>query len=328
MNKNISIVIGIILISIFCVALYFFIVSNNSDDTNIQKDKLQDSLNKAEKKLNKEKDNLNNLTQKLQDSFPLAVNVQGQMKKSFEVVQETDFMFYNPYSSNPELIIKDFLNSAALNSQRKEINILLARWQKEIDLLSIQKIDIQESEKIKKDIETIREFVKNLSEAVKTLTPENSGLSQSQIDQYSYSFYAISNIDEILISIDNSIKESKINPSYSNNNSDNNNTTNSNSDSSSIQIPFISDFFTDSFKPEDVVNAQEKVAEAQKEVDELKSQLSQLEQSATTITPIPEILPTVPIDENSSNTGIQRIKYEGIMIQPGPPRLIQGSDPY
>ncbi len=341
MDNTRSVVLGTILVAVILFAAYFFIFYNRSDDLDSQKAKIQNSLAKAEQKLNKDKKNLDNLTQKLQDSFPLAVHVQGQMKNSFDVVKKTDFMFDNPYGLNPQLIIKDFFNSAELNSQRKEINVLLERWQQELDLLSVQKIDIAESEKIRKDIETIKEFVKNLTEAVKALTPENSGLSQQQIDSYSSSFYLINNIDDILAAIDTSIKDSKINntPSprevsdgTSTNTGGTATTQNTNTgDNATIEIPLISNLFTSSVTPEDVIQAQQQVSLSQKQVDLLKDELSQVqEQLNPTPLPIPEeVIPTPTIeDPNNANPGIQRIKYQGIIIQPGPPRLIQGSDPY
>lgn len=339
MNRiKLIIIIGSILIAI-ALGVYFFISTSKSDDLFIQRDKIQTSLTRAEEKLKKEKQNLESLKQGLKESFPLAVSVQGQMKDSFEVVKTTDFMFNNPYGLNPELIVKSSLDSLLLNNQRKDINKLLIRWQKEIDLLSVDKININEIEKIKKDIEVIKSFIKNLTEVVKDLTPGNSGLTQYQIDTYSTQFAEANNINQILISIENAIK----NPSaVGNDNTSFNNNTNTSGDvqsNPSSQPPVIVDLFTNKVLPADVFAAQVKIEETQSQIDTLKTQLAEIEKQIQTpaVDNNPAPIPVVPVVETPGNIetiesignqGIQRIKYEGILIQPGPPRLIQGSDAY
>lgn len=324
--------IGILIIIISGV--YFFVLKSRTDDLTLQKNKLEQALNVAQKNLNKEKEKLDTLNKGLQDSFPLAVSVQGQMKKSFDIVQQTDFMFYDAYGLNPELIIKNYSTASALNNERKDINSLLLKWQKQLNLLSVQKIDVNESEKIKKDIETIKVFIKNLTLAIKALTVQNSGLSQYQIDTYSAQFVSVEVVDEVIYSIETAITNS-------NYNSLNSNATNSYTVATgNSQVPANFETFPGQVLPSEVITQQSVVEEAQNQVNQIQEQIAQVEaqiQQASTIPPaseIPtEIIVNPPIEDTSMIEYLNLpprkiIKDQGILVQPGPPRLIQGSDPY
>lgn len=326
MNKNLVIGGGVVLLLILVFGIFFFTRGNKKDDLMAQKNKLQEAIILTGKKLNKEKETLDTLTKGLQTSFPLAVSVQDQMKKSGDIVRQTDFMFNNPYGLNPELIIKNLKNGSSINNERRNINLLLLEWQKKIARLSAEEIDVNESEKIKQEIKLIESYINNLSEVVKILTPENSGLSQAQIDTYSFQFPSINTVNEVLVSIETAIENF-------------NNQTSSNPSSDTPPVT-----------TNDVVVQQVVVSQTQTEVVNLQEQLAQIEEQIQQLSPvvtptIPPITPTstdittdpntgqdVSSENNTNNVNIyaprEIIPNQGIMVQPGPPRLIQGTDPY
>lgn len=324
MHKK-AIIGGIIVFSaVLAFGLYFFMNGNKLDYLVAQKDKLQNNLAVAEKKLNKEKEKLGTLTQELQASFPLAVSVQAQMRIASDIVKRTDFMFINPYGSNPELIVKNSLKNILINNQRRDINLLLLNWQRKIDLLSVEQINVDESAKIKQDMEMIKSFTDNLSKIVKGLTPENSGLSQIQINTYLSQLNSTGTIDEVLSSVGTAIE------TY-NSNALNTNNGQITSDSGST-VPKVT--------PNDVITQQSVVAESQNQVTVLQEQLTKVEEQIQPAPPAPVVpAPVVVIppieNQNTNNTNNpttpytrEQIKDQGIIVQPGPPRLIQGTDAY
>lgn len=251
----------------------------------------------------------------LQNSFPLAVGIQTQMKKASSLVKQTDFMFTDANGLNPEMIIGNFSTSILINDERKNINLLISSWQKEVDISSITKIDITESEKIKKDAETIKIYIEDLSKIVKSLTPENSGLSQSQIDTYLSQLPSVEEINEVLVSMETAIE----------------NANNSGGSSSSIT-------------PEDILAEQAAITDAQNQAADLQEQLTQIEQQTDQGPSLPPEtdITTNPNSENqNTNNGNNSNDYAApydsrnvyrpnpsIIIQPGPPELIQGSNQY
>ncbi len=308
MKKSLIISGGIVFLLII-LGIYFFMRGNNGDDLITQKNKLENNLIVARGKLEKEKQKLENIKSELADSFPFAMAVQDQMKKASNIVKQTDFLFTDASGLNPELIIKNLLNGIRINNERKDINILLIEWQKKIDILAINKIDIVETEKIKKEIETIKIFVEELSQLVGSLTETNSGLSQFQIDIYSLQLPSIESINEVLASIETVIQNA-----------------NNTSVSSLTNTPLVT--------PNDVVIEQAVVTQIQNEVTTLQEQLTQVEeqagQASTPFVPPVEIFQDANStlnDTNSENLPNQNNNnnFPSIIITPGLPRLIQGS---
>lgn len=317
---------GVVFLFILVFVIFIFTRGNTKDELMTQKNKLQETIKITEKKLNKEKETLDTLTKGLQASFPLAVSVQDQMKKSGDIVKQTDFMFNDPYGLNPELIIKNLQNGSKINNERRNINLLLLEWQKRIFQLSAPEIDVNESEKIKQEIKLIELYVNNLSEVVKILTPENSGLSQAQIDIYSSQFPSINAINEVLVSIETAIE-----------NFNNQTSSNPSSDTSPVTT-------------NDVVVQQVVVSQTQIEVVNLQEQLAQVKEQIQQLSPAPaSVTPPAPsistdittnpeTEKNTNNenqadnentyTPREIITNQAIIIQPGPPRLIQGTDPF
>lgn len=377
-----SIVFGIIVLFIVVFGVYFFVRNNNGNNLISQKNKLQVDLVVAEKKLNKEKNTLQTMTNDLRSSFVLASSVQDQMKKSSNIVSQTDFMFINPEGENPELIVKNLPAVSLVNKERKDINILLIKWQNKTDILYLTKIDVNESEQIKNDTEIIQTYLKDLSNLVETLTPGNSGFSQSQIDGYLASLPSENAISEVLVSLQTAIDDSK------NNNSQISNTSTENNQNQGSNIVSIT--------PSDVVAQQGVVEEAQAQVALLQQELAQIQNKIEQLSPTPTQAPNSdtnsssssfnttpgsvdttsnPPDSNSNNNSstptpsptsnsdgtdtntqnnsvqenqntntsnndnnnstnnsydynVDNTNHQGIIIQPGPPQLIQGTNQY
>lgn len=301
MKKSLIITLGIMFL-ILIVGLYLFTRSNKGEEVVVKINRLQKEIVVAKDKLEKENKKLEDMENSLKGSYPFAVVVQDQMRKATEIVKQTDFMFTNASGLNPELIIKNFLNSVEINNERREINKFLLEWQKKMDVLHIQTIDITEGEKIKQDVETIKTFLEDLAELIGNLTEANSGLSQFQIDTYSSQLPPIETINEVLASLQNAIENS------------NNGSQNSSGTNSSTSV-------------EDIAEQQEVVGDLEEEVSSLEDELG----GTGWVPPAPpaDVVPVVyPSLENLDVRTIDRSKYQGIIIQPGPPRLIEGSNQY
>jgi len=331
MKKLLIISLGIVFLIILVSGIYFFIRGDKGDNLIIKINKLQVDLVVAKDKLNKEKKRLEALTSDLNNSFPLAIEVQNQMKKASEIVKQTDFMFTNPDGLNPELIVKNFLNSLSINNERKDINLLLLEWQKKMDILSINTIGVEESEQIKQEAQTIKTFIEDLSKIVGSFTLANSGFSQFQIDTYLIQLPSIEDINEVLSSLGNAIEN--VNNNSKTSNVENNTGTQDNQTSPNFPPITPSVIVT----PDDVLREQVVVAEVQREMEILQEQLAQAEEQLPQPSPTPVVYTPAPAPVEINPTtnpayinpyNINRDDYQGIIVQPGPPRLIQGTNQY
>ncbi len=337
MKKIIITSVGVTLLIVLGI---YFTYRNNLEDLNAERDQLQSDLAIAKNNLEKEKTKLNGMMGGFRNSFTLAIDMQDQMKRASNIVKQTDYMFFDPNGPNPEFKFTNPLSSILINEQRKNINQLISGWQDKIDIFSVRKINIKESEQIKKDIEIIKKFVQDLLKIVNRLTPANSGLSQDQIDAFILELPSFVNISQILLSVNFSIENANKNLQTSAE-EDTKTSTETGEDSS---------LDPDIFKvtPEDIVAEQARVEEAQTKVADIEEQLRQVEEQIqqltkpSTPTPAPAPLPTLepvvnpePVNPNTDDvdnlngyTPRQFKPAQGIIIQPGPPRLIQGVDDY
>ncbi len=339
MNKSI---IGGGIVVVLIVALYFFLQGTSLEDLITQKNKLQNDFTVAEKKLNKEKETLGIILTDLRNSSALTAGIVEQTKKASSLVKQTDFLFDDSNGENPELKFRNPLTSILINNERRNINLLIAEWQKKSNFFQIKTIGIKESEQIKKDAQAIKAFLENLSKILASLTPANSGLTQLQIDTFSSQFPSVNQIDEVLTSLGAVIENyntSRAETYYvwaetrtgGNQNS---------SDSSPSEIPVTEN---------DITLQQTVVAEMQTQIVAIQAQLQEVEKeiqqkiedsptpvAADPITPEPVIVEITPSEnQNVYDTNVyatppprEPITSQGIIIQPGPPRLIQGTDPF
>jgi len=328
--KKSLIVGGMFFIIIIIFGGYFLIRNNTRDSSIVQKDRLQDGLLVAENKLKKEKETLNLMIDDLRNSFILAVSVQDQMKKGSRIVSQTDFMFSDPNGLNPQLIVKNFPSIILINTERKNINLLLTEWQNKTDILYIKKIDIKESEQIKKDAQAIKTYFHDLSYLIGILTPKNSGISQFQIDSFLSNLPLEEAIDEVLASLQTAINNSQTldtQTAYS-----------QTSSSSSQGVNFVT--------PDDVVAQQGIVDQTQIQVIALQEQLTQIEEQNSAETNINTQINSDLENQNTTNTDSTNDDtnltnqndssvndnliddHQGIIIQSGLPQLIQGTNQY
>lgn len=329
---------GGIFIFILFLGIYFLTRSTSQDDLIAQKEKIQNDLTISRERLKKEKEKLNTMFDDLRLSFGFATTTQDQMKKASDVVKQTDFMFNDPHGSSPEIIVDNPLNNIFINIERGNINSILREWQKKTDLLSIKSIDVGEGEKIKKDAETIKTFIQDLSLVVSSLTPKNSGLSQFQINAYLSQLSSIVLINQVLASLETAIQNAKIDNSQIPNAQNDFPVYNSQTFPSS---PSNTTSNISTVAPEDVVAQQKIVAEVQAQTTALQDKLVEIQQQIQPVPPFTVQTETNTTtstnstnqNQNNSNnsTGVyspRQITPQGIIIQPGPPQLIQGTDPF
>lgn len=340
MNK--SIVVGAIVAFLLIVTsgVYFLTREEKAEDLFSQKNKLEGNLATAKGKLQQEQNNLDSLKAGLRDSFPLAVGVQEQMRRASGLVTETDYLFTNPLSSNPQLVFTNPLLSLKINEKRAEINLLLAEWQKKDNAMYLSKINISEAEKIQAEAEIIKSFLEDLANIVANLTVENSGLTQFQIDTYVYGLPSVEVINEVIVSLGEIINTYENNPEgVAQVEDDYEPASNINWNSTPSQVVVT---------PEQVVVAEQSVAVVQAEVQSIEAQLAvvneQIEAQSPTVYVPPEDTTSdsgVPVvndgsDANGVNnptspttpSGNTPAPSQGIVVQPGAPRLIQGSNPF
>ncbi len=338
MNK--SIVAGSIVAFLLIVlsGVYFLTREEKKEDLFSQKNKLEVSLATAKSKLEQEQSNLDSLKVGLRDSFPLAVGVQEQMRRASGLVGETDYLFTNSLSANPQLVFTNPLVSLKINEQRAKINLLLAEWKKKDNAMYLSKINISEAEKIQAEAESIKAFIEDLTKIVENLTVENSGLTQFQIDTYVYSLPSVESIEEVIVALNDIIDNS------TNNSQGIAEAEDTYEPAANINWNPTSNEVT--VTPEQVVVAEQSVAVVQAEVENIEAQLAvvneQIQAQNPTVYVPPEDTTTDPntnsstggsttsSPSNSPNTpsGNTPAPSQGIVVQPGAPRLIQGSNPY
>ena len=304
MSKSYIISGGIVFLLFIVLGVYFYNRENSLDNLILQKQKLQSDISLTINKLGKEEQTLQTLINGPNISFATTTIIQNQIKQAYFLISQTDFMFSDPNGLNPKIKIKESPSSLALNAQRRKINLILKKWQEKITPSQVKEIDAKDAKQIETEIETIRIFVNNLSTIMENLTVENSNLSSFQIKNYSTRLASLDSIDNVLISIETTIKSSN----------DNN------------QAPVT---------PDQIVTQELVVNDIQTELVILQNQLTQIEQKIQQISPIlsstttPENSATINPDlENYESSYIPYNKSEPIIVQPGPPRLIQGSNQY
>jgi len=331
-SQRAKIIGSIALLLTISFGIYLFTRGSEYENLIDKKTELEKDLLAAQEKLKAEEDKLNQMLEDLQNSFQLSFAIQDQMQLALSLITQTDFLFEDAYGQNPN----SFLGTSLIN-QRKDINFLLSQWQKQLGILGLGNIDKTSSAKIRQDAERIKQFFQSLAGTISGLTPGNSGLTQEQIDAYLSQLPTTGQINEIINSIDDAIENL--------NNSEN---------------PTVT--------PEQVVAQQEVVDDAREEVEEIEEELEEIEEQIEEEYPyptpaeVPEEYATpayetpaqgysYPTPEAYSTpsqsysyqspetytggetlpyypTPYSRAKYPGIIVQPGPPQLIPGSDPY
>jgi len=177
-----------------------------------------------------------------------------------------------------------------INNERRNVNLLVEDWNKLTKISSISNLGLEEAEKIRREAEVIKNFLVNILSIVDGLTPNNSGLSQSEIDTYLAQLPTIDSINQVLAVLDASIA----------------------SDAQSLEPP------APTVTPDEVIAQQNLVEQTEAEVSALEEEVAQ---QPTEISP--------PTPESYQTPGPRIINTkQGIIIQPGPPQLIPSTDPF
>lgn len=297
---------GIVFLLLIILGVYFYNRGSGLDNLILQQQKLQKDISLAKNRLDKETQILETLKRGPSISSATTTIIQNQIKQASALLSQTDFMFSDPNGLNPKIKIKESPSSLALNAQRRKINLILRKWQEKNITSQVKEMDAKDGKQIAVEVEVIRTFVDNLSKIMENLTVENSNLSQFQIKNYSTRLASLDSIDEVLVAIETTIKSSSSNQTV--------------------------------VTPDKIVAQELTTNKTQVELVILQNQLAQIEQQIQQLTPIPSSTTTPesgatisPGSDNSDNyesTYVPYNKYEAIIVQPGPPRLIEGSNQY
>ncbi|MCK5059682.1 MAG: hypothetical protein KAR00_00865 [Candidatus Pacebacteria bacterium] len=265
------------------------------DEKKTQEEKLQMKLSQAQTLVEEETDKLNEFKKIFRATYSQYAAVQAECIKIANIVRSLDILFDKP-STNPKirLYTETPKIEADINGKRAEINNIL------------KSCPNKTASAIKKDAEAVKSFVDDLLAIIDALTPENSGFSQEQIDIYFTTiFEAAGEIDAIIETLANS------------------------SANENEQITITSE---EIIMQEDVVTqAQEEVETIQEELEEVQSGSSSGDTSSeesTSSSTSEESSSEESSSEDTDFTGGEIPDGGGIIIQDGPPELIQGSNPF
>jgi|GEM_PF-4476869 len=321
----------VLLIIISAVSFYFFAGPSRGGDLVMQKANLESRLSDSKNKLTQAQEKLNALRLGLETSFPLASGVQEQMRKGAGLVGQTDFIFIGANSSNPQLGVFNPLTGININAQRAEINNILSFWLEKTKLSYLKSIKAEESVKIKQETEKIKTYISDLLKIVSSLTPLNSGLTQSEIDAYAASLPGVEEVDGVLALLQSLIQADV--------------------GMTATPQPVVT--------PEAVVSQEQVVEGIQQEIENLQTEIIQVNISIQQQGDVPEIENTgnqggleesvpadttqlngsnpeseVPQEQGNTSGGSDPNQDLGVtgpsegVSDPGQPQLIQGSNPY
>ena len=334
MRRSLVVISTLVLVAIAAGAVYVFTGSGTKlENLDNLKYRLGTNLILAQNKLKEQKDELLGITSALRQSFPAAAAAGDNMRDIMSAVKKTDSLFIDPYGVNPTLIAGSSLLNESISAQRSSINKILASWQKKTDIFYIQNMSSEETENIKNEAEKIVAYIQSIFSIVNDLTTENSGLSTFVIETQVSQVSPPSVIEDLVVSMNNNITESHTAGSSSAS-STANGSTDSNDGSTTVSN-------NSSVTADDIWEIENEIAETENEIAEIQAQIVVVEQQIAEITAVP-VEPVVdvapPVDPNTDNaTNPNNVidfvprkinTKQGIIIQPGPPTLIPGTDPY
>ncbi len=321
MRGSLTIIFGIIASALFLLGIYGAYNLNRNDYSALDQERLEQDLIFTKAKLQRERQKLAGLEQEFRNAFPFGVAVQAQMQAAAEIVGKTDFMFQNADTLDPEFILKNIDLAKDIDTQRKNINLLIANWKNISGTLDVGSIGLAEGEKVQKDITEIQLFISSLSKILADLAPDGSELTQFEIYTYISQIPSVNSVTLIL----NSLAEA----------------VNSYNDGQLASPPagFIEQNTIASFVTvKDIVAQQGIVANTEQEVARIEENLAQIQNIPEVQNTAPQIgVPQtyIPVNNQYITNGeyvnprtINKEDFEGIIIQPGPPKLIQGTDQF
>jgi hypothetical protein len=185
-NYIIPIAVGALALLIGFGVYSIFAGPTKDAQTKAEEARIKSELAIAEAKVEFETAKLNNMQVQVRDSNPFLSAIQGQLSNAQNILKGTDAVFIDTNTDNPKINVTTATKAIEkdINNRRAVINQLLADWEKKASLTSTKNVDEATVALIIKDAEKIKEFIAELSQIVSLLTPQNSGLSQAQIDSF------------------------------------------------------------------------------------------------------------------------------------------------
>lgn len=301
--------------------------------------KIENDLAQAQEQVVKEKEELNNLKESFNTSFPLYVTASEQYKNVATVVEKTDVFFNNP-NTEPKIILKTktLAIEKSINEKRANINELLASWKEKTDASLANKVTRNTIKELTNEALIIKYFVSTLNQIVQNLTPENSGLTQSAINNYE------TVIEEITGTINNTVtilENTQASPGSAvtpetpaQNEAVNTNLTTNGSTQTQTETVTLDQITT---QEEVVIASEAQVVALEEALAQVQEEIAQETQATTeTNNPVPDPSPLVP-DTSSpapdtsgspTNSVEQNVipgqdSFPDPILQPGQPKLIQ-----
>jgi hypothetical protein len=249
---------------------------------------LKRDLAQAQNKVATETEKLNTMQAQFEGENSLYFVIKDQYAKAREAIDYSDVFFTNPNTSKPKIKIKTTSSvQAKVEARRIEINTVLSRWKDLIALSNAENVTIESVNSILQGAETLQSFIAELSAIVDGLTPGNSGLTQSQIDAYQA---LVDSLTEDISDVVGNLAGAQ----------DTENTP------STVTI-------------EDIEEQQAVVLQAQAQVESIQQNLTQTQSQQQSQTPQAEESP-------SADDSTQGEDSTQLIITPGPPELIQGTN--
>lgn len=307
---------AIVLVLAVVAGAYFYITSENRKirEQKFKAEEIRQELVQVRAKADVETAKLDNFKKKFRDQFPFHAVVSDEYDKIAGAISKVDALFDSSDGSAPKIKIKTktVAVEADINSRWANIKTLLNEWKKKASISLAQEADKNTIIQIKKDAQVIQSFVNELASIVNALTPEDSGLTQSQIDNFEATLAAVS--QEISGTIASLTQAESIVPVTSGQTTQTTQTT-------STQPPVTA---------EEIITQQAIVAEIQAQIVVLEQQLAQIVAvitSTTGITPLQEVVQveTTVVNTSNPNPTSSGVSFPDTIVDPNSPQLIQGS---
>lgn len=311
-KNNTPLIVGGAVILIFAFGIYLMFGGSSSPiPKNLQDEasRITKELAAARQNLQNESNELNDLERAFRAMFPFYGIAADEYNNISGAVSKTDLFFLDA-NGNPKLKItsKSELQKK-INDQRSYINKLLSNWKQKLSASQASAVTRQTINNLISDAQIIEEYVNDLSSVINLLTPENSGLTQAEIDSYQQI------LDDVNNQLSSSIANLVVTTTTTQQNSQTQTTTSSQNQTVTAQ---------------DLANQQAVVDAAQAQVDALAAQLAQIQALinqaiASSTQPVIQKTSTQP-----KNIGTQRGDYvpPDLIVQPGPPGLVEGENAY
>lgn len=309
---NTPLIIGGVVILIFAFGLYLMFGGNDSPiPKNLQEEanRITKELVVARQNLQNESNELNDLERAFRAMFPFYGIASDEYKNISNAVSKTDLFFVDA-NGKPKLKITSKADlQKKINDQRAYINLLLNNWKQKLSTTQASVVTRQTINNLISDAQVIEEYVNDLSSVIDLLTPENSGLTQTEINSY----------QQILNGVNNQLSSSIANLVVTT-------TTIQQSEQTQTTAPIQAQTVT----AQDLANQQSTVDAIQAQVDALAAQLAEIQTLidqaiASSTQPVIQKTSTQP-----KNIGTQRGDYvpPDLIVQPGPPGLVEGENAY